>query len=35
VDWFVQALNEVLASAHKFPGPFWEIAKSLAKNALL
>ncbi len=35
VDWFVRALDEVLASAHKFPGPFWEIAKSLAKNALL
>ena len=35
MDWFVRALNEVLASAHKFPGPFWEIAKSLAKNALL
>lgn len=35
VDWFVRALDEVLASAHKFPGPFWEIAKSLAKNTLL
>ncbi|HUL31598.1 MAG TPA: aminotransferase class III-fold pyridoxal phosphate-dependent enzyme, partial [Thermodesulfobacteriota bacterium] len=35
IDWFVRALDEVLASAHRFPGPFWEIAKSLAKNALL
>lgn len=35
IDWFVRALDEVLASAHKFPGPFWEIAKSLAKNTLL
>ncbi len=35
IDWFVAALDEVLASAHKFPGPFWEVAKSLAKNALL
>ncbi len=35
VDWFVHALDEVLASAHKFPGPFWEVAMSLAKNALL
>jgi ornithine--oxo-acid transaminase len=35
IDWFVRALDEVLTSAHKFPGPFWEIATSLAKNALL
>jgi ornithine--oxo-acid transaminase len=35
IDWFVRALDEVLDSAHKFPGPFWEIAKSLAKNTLL
>ena len=34
IDWFVGALDEVLASAQKFPGPVWEIAKSLAKNAL-
>jgi ornithine--oxo-acid transaminase len=35
IDWFVRALDEVLTSAHKFPGPFWEVATSLAKNALL
>jgi len=35
VDWFVRAFDEVLASTHKFPGPFWEVAMSLAKNALL
>jgi ornithine--oxo-acid transaminase len=35
IDWFVRALDEVLNSAHKFPGPFWEVATSLAKNALL
>jgi ornithine--oxo-acid transaminase len=35
IDWFVRALDDVLASAHKFPGPFWEVAMSLAKNALL
>ena len=35
VDWFVRALDQVLASTHKFPGPFWEVAMSLAKNALL
>ena len=34
IDWFVRALDEVLASAHRFPGPVWEVAKSLAKNAL-
>ena len=34
IDWFVHAFDEVLASAHRFPGPFWEIAKSLAKNML-
>lgn len=32
IDWFVGALDEVLDSAHKFPGPLWEVAKSLAKN---
>jgi acetylornithine/succinyldiaminopimelate/putrescine aminotransferase len=35
IDWFARALDEVLASAHRFPGPVWEVAKSLAKNALL
>jgi acetylornithine/succinyldiaminopimelate/putrescine aminotransferase len=35
IDWFVRAFDEVLASTHKFPGPFWEVAMSLAKNALL
>ncbi len=34
IDWLVRALDEVLASAHKLPGPVWEIGKSLAKNAL-
>jgi ornithine--oxo-acid transaminase len=35
VDWFVRAFDEVLASTHKFPGPFWEVAMSLARNTLL
>ncbi len=35
IDWFVRAFDEVLTSAHKFPGPFWDVATSLAKNALL
>jgi ornithine--oxo-acid transaminase len=32
IDWLVRAFDEVLASAHRFPGPFWEVAKSLTKN---
>lgn len=34
-DWFFRAFDAVLASTHKFPGPFWEVAMSLVKNALL
>jgi ornithine--oxo-acid transaminase len=34
IDWFARALDDVLAAAHAFPGPFWEVATSLAKNAL-
>jgi ornithine--oxo-acid transaminase len=34
IDWFVTALDEVLAAAHSFPGPFWEVGSRLAKNAL-
>ncbi len=33
-DWLVRALDDVFAASHKFPGPFWEVATSLAKNAL-
>jgi ornithine--oxo-acid transaminase len=33
-DWYVRALDDVLAAAHKFPGPFWEVAMSITKNAL-
>jgi ornithine--oxo-acid transaminase len=33
-DWYVRALDDVLAAAHKFPGPFWEVGTSLAKNAI-
>lgn len=31
---FVRAFDEVLAAAHSFPGPFWEVGVRLAKNAL-
>jgi ornithine--oxo-acid transaminase len=34
LDWFVRALDDVLAAAHSFPGPFWEVGVSLAKNVL-
>jgi ornithine--oxo-acid transaminase len=34
LDWLVRALDDVFAASHKFPGPFWEVATSLAKNAL-
>jgi acetylornithine/succinyldiaminopimelate/putrescine aminotransferase len=34
VDYFTRALDEVLAAAHSFPGPFWEVGSRLAKNAL-
>lgn len=34
VDWFVRALDDVLAAAQTFPGPFWEVGVSLAKNML-
>ena len=35
VDTFVRALDEVLAAAHSFPGPFWEVGSRLARNAIL
>ena len=31
---FVAALDEVLAAAHRFPGPFWEAGFRLLKNAI-
>jgi ornithine--oxo-acid transaminase len=33
IDSFVAAFDEVLAAAHRFPGPFWEAAFRLVKNA--
>jgi ornithine--oxo-acid transaminase len=33
-DGLVRALDDVFAAAHTFPGPFWEVATSLAKNAI-
>jgi ornithine--oxo-acid transaminase len=34
VDFFIRALDDVLAAAHSFPGPFWEVGSRLARNAL-
>jgi ornithine--oxo-acid transaminase len=34
VEYLTRALDEVLAAAHSFPGPFWEVGSRLAKNAL-
>jgi acetylornithine/succinyldiaminopimelate/putrescine aminotransferase len=33
IDYFAAALDEVLAAAHRFPGPFWEACSRLMKNA--
>lgn len=33
-DRFVRAFDQVLASAHRFPGPIWEVGSRLAKAAL-
>jgi len=34
IDYLVRALDDVLAAAHSFPGPFWEVGTRLARNAL-
>ena len=34
IDYFAKSLDTVLKGAHSFPGPFWEVSKRLAKNAL-
>ncbi|HLY10241.1 MAG TPA: aspartate aminotransferase family protein [Planctomycetota bacterium] len=34
IDTFATSLDIVLKGAHSFPGPFWEVSKRLAKNAL-
>ena len=33
-DRFISAFDQVLASAHRFPGPIWEISRRLAKSVL-
>ncbi len=34
VDWFLEALEDVLVKLHKFPGPAWEVLKKLGSHAL-
>jgi ornithine--oxo-acid transaminase len=33
-DRFISAFDHVLAAAHRFPGPIWEVGSRLAKVAL-
>jgi len=34
VDWFLDALEDVMIKLHKFPGPAWEVLKKLGNHAL-
>ncbi|HZH48636.1 MAG TPA: aspartate aminotransferase family protein [Nitrospira sp.] len=34
IDYFAKSLDSVLMAAHSFPGPFWDVSKRLAMNAL-
>jgi len=34
VDWVINAMDDVIADAHKFPGAAWDLAKTLAGHAL-
>lgn len=34
IDYFARSLDSVLKAAHSFPGPFWDVSKQLASNAL-
>lgn len=34
IDYFTKSLESCLKAAHSFPGPFWEVSKRLAKNAI-
>ena len=33
-DYNLTSLDACLKAAHSFPGPFWEVSKRLAKNAI-
>jgi acetylornithine/succinyldiaminopimelate/putrescine aminotransferase len=34
IDDFARSLDNVLKAAHSFPGPFWDVSKQLASNAI-
>lgn len=34
IDNFARSLDSVLKAVHSFPGPFWDVSKRLASNAL-
>jgi ornithine--oxo-acid transaminase len=34
VRWFLEALDDVLAGMHKFPGPAWDVLTDIGKMAL-
>ena len=34
VDWFLDALEDVMVKLHKFPGPTWEVLMKLGSHAL-
>ena len=34
VDWFLEALEDVMVKLHKFPGPAWEVLKKLGNHGL-
>jgi len=34
VNLFVEALDEVLQSCRKFPGPVWDLGANFVKNAM-
>jgi len=33
-DRFIEAFDQVLAAAHRLPGPIWEVGSRLARTAL-
>jgi ornithine--oxo-acid transaminase len=34
VDWFLDALEDVMVKLHKFPGPAWEVLMKIGSHAL-
>src|SRR5205814_9482540 len=34
IDWFIGALDNVLAECRKFPGPMWELGNNFVRAAI-